>query len=171
MRLEMESLIASVASSKQRVYVAIIVTFAITNLLNRSFECTCKSQTFDCIIYMGLPILMIFLLMLWTNSSFQRVFKYTCDGTRCSKCHRFYSSFLRHFLKAILVSVLWVAYVFFFGDWYVCCANHLSDGQAQLPCKIKSKLTAEEKQLITELNNESKASVFFCVVYIMCFNL
>lgn len=168
MRLEMESLITSVASSKQRVYIAIIVTFAITNLLNRRFECTCKSQTFDCIIYMGLPALMIFLLMLWTNSSFQRVFKYTCDGTCRSKCHRFYSSFLRHFLKAILVSVLWVAYVFFIGDWYVCCTNHLSEGQAQLPCKSTGKLTAEEKLLITELNNESKASVFFllCVHHV-----
>lgn len=169
MRLEMESLIASVASSKQRVYVAIIVTFAITNLLNRKFECTCKSQTFDCTIYMGLPTLMIFILMLWTNSSFQRVFKYTCDGKCRSKRHRFYSSFLRHFLKAILVSALWVAYVLFTGDWYVCCANQLSEGQAQLPCK--SKLTAEEKPLITELNNCSKASVLFCFVYIMCFNL
>lgn len=169
MRLEMEGLIASVALSKQRVYVAIIVTFAITNLLNKSFECTCKSQTFECGIYMVLPALMIFLLMLWTNSSFRRVFKYTCDGTCRSKCHRFYNSFLRHFLKAILVSVLWVAYVFFNGDWYVCCRNNFCEGQAQLPCK--TNLTAEEKLLITELNNESKASVFFCFVYIMCFNL
>lgn len=101
--------------------------------------------------------------MLWTSNSFQRVSRFTCDGTCGSKCCRFCGSFLRCFLKASLVSVLWAAYLFFSGDWYVCCMSHLSNRteEAQLPCKDKWKLTIEERLRITELNNESRVSGIF----------
>lgn len=149
---------------------AIIVIFITTILFSRKFECTCKSQMLDCSIYMFLPSIIIFGLMLWTNSSFQRICRYTCDreckelGKRqiFGKWPKFFISFIRHFLKAGLVSLLWAAYLFFSGDWYICCLSNLSNRteEALLPCKDKWKLTFEERLHITELNNKSKVSVF-----------
>lgn len=159
----MEALITNLASGKRRTYIVIIVIFTISVLFSGNFECTCKSQVSDCSIYMFLPSIIIFLLMLWTSNSFQRVSRFTCDGTCGSKCCRFCGSFLRRFLKASLVSVLWAAYLFFSGDWYVCCMSHLSNRteEVQLPCKDKWKLTIEERLRITELNNESRVSGIF----------
>lgn len=159
----MEALITNLASGKRRTYIVIIVIFTISVLFSGNFECTCKSQVSDCRIYMFLPSIIIFLLMLWTSNSFQRVSRFTCDGTCGSKCCRFCGSFFRGFLKASLVSVLWAAYLFFNGDWYVCCMSHLSNRteEAQLPCKDKWKLTIEERLRITELNNESRVSGIF----------
>lgn len=165
----METLITNFASGK-RPYIAIIVIFITTILISRNFECTCKSQVLDCSIYLVLPFIIIFGLMLWTNSSFKRICKYTSDGVsqkfgKCQtfgKCRKFCCSFIRHFLKAVLVSLLWAAYLFFSGDWYVCCLSNLSNRteEALLPCKNKWKLTFEERLHITELNNKSKVSVF-----------
>lgn len=147
---------------------AIIVIFITTILFSRNFECTCKSQMLDCSNYMFLPSIIIFGLMLWTNSSFRKICRYTCDREckefgKCQTFGKFCCSFIRHFLKAILVSLLWAAYLFFSGGWYICCISNLSNRteEALLPCKDKWKLTFEERLHITELNNESKVSVFF----------
>ena len=59
-----------------------------------------------------------------------------------------------------LVGLLWVTSVLIDGDWYVCCQSDQSEQQAQLPCKDKNNLTAEERTIIAELKNHSKVSAF-----------
>lgn len=143
------------------IYTTVIVIFCYHVLLDKDLECTCEGQHTICRIYMFLPAVLIFILVLWTDKSFQRVIKYT-------HWLNFKSSFwvwvlLYHIFKAGFVGLLWVASVLLDGDWYVCCCNHHSE-QAQLACKVKSEVTAVEQKLKAELKNESKVSIYLVVM-------
>ncbi|XP_037628648.1 uncharacterized protein LOC119489820 isoform X1 [Sebastes umbrosus] len=154
----MKSLLATLASKKLSSYAAVILIFTYTFLLGRDFECTCKPQRFQCFVYLFLPFFIILLLILLTDRSFQRVCRYLCSCAGCSRettCN-FWGSFIRHILKTALVSLLWVAFVYLDGDWYVCCENDHSEQQAPLACKAKDNITEEEQETIAELRNESR---------------
>ncbi|XP_037628655.1 uncharacterized protein LOC119489820 isoform X7 [Sebastes umbrosus] len=154
----MENLLATLASEKLSTYVAITLMFTYTFLLNRDFECSCEPQPSQCHVYMVLPVFIILLLILLTDRSFQRVCRYLCSCAGCCRpttCN-FWGSFIRHFLKAALVGLLWVAFVYLDGDWYVCCKNDHSEQQAPLACKAKNNITEKERVIIAELKNWSR---------------
>lgn len=166
----MKDYLTNFPSAKLSIYAAVIVIFTYNVLLERDMACTCKPQTNECNLHMGLPFLVIFVLILWMDKKFRKTWKYTCTcpcGTsgctdvceRCC-CSTFLLVLARHMLKAALVGLLWVASVLIDGHWYVCCKNDHSEQQAQLACKDKQHITAEEQQIIAELRNLSKVSVF-----------
>ncbi|XP_038578629.1 uncharacterized protein LOC119905550 isoform X2 [Micropterus salmoides] len=156
----MEDVLTKLTSGNLRTYTAVILMFTYNILLDMDFACTCKPQVFDCTSYLVLPVLIIFIYILWTDRSFQRVFRYMCSGAfGCrSRPHicSFLGSFLRKLLKALLVGLLWVAFVYIDGDWYVCCKNDGSEQQAQLACKDKRRITEKEQVLIAEVKNKSR---------------
>ena len=78
----------------------------------------------------------------------------------CVSLSMFFVSFRESGNIRALVGLLWVTSVLIDGDWYVCCQSDQSEQQAQLPCKDKNNLTAEERTIIAELKNHSKVSAF-----------
>lgn len=160
---EMESVVTTLASGKFSTYGTIILMFTYTILLDKDFSCTCIKQGDNCYLYLILPSFIIFLLTLWTDKTFKRVYKYMFSELRTGSCsvhsYSFFWSFLHHILKAALVGLLWVDFVYLDGDLYVCCWNDHSKQQAQLACKDKANMTYEDRINIVELKNKSRVSV------------
>uniref|UniRef100_A0A3Q2UKK3 Uncharacterized protein n=1 Tax=Fundulus heteroclitus TaxID=8078 RepID=A0A3Q2UKK3_FUNHE len=113
-------------SQKLHTYMAVVVIFSYSVLLSRDFECTCKPQRYDCIVYLVIPALIVTVLMLWSNRLLHRF---------CTYCCMFKGFVLCQILKSALVGLLWVSFLFIEGDWFACCLNNLSEEQANLPCK------------------------------------
>lgn len=161
---EMKDFLKNFSFAKLSIYTTIIVIISYNVLLEKDVACTCKPQKTQCDLYMGLPVGFIFVLVLWMDKKFLRIWKYSCP-TLCGQCRwrrcNPLSCILYHrILKAGLVGLLWVASVLIDGGWYVCCQNDQSEHQAQLACKPKDNITAEEQTIIAELKNTSKVSVF-----------
>lgn len=123
------------------------------------FYCSCRDQAIHCYVYLFLPVFIIFLLILWTNRSFQRVWRRPC----LLPCF----SFFRHIFEAFLVGLLWIAFVFIDGDWYLCCLNDHSEQQAPLACKSAGKITEKEQAIIADLKNTSRVSFYYCRVTVL----
>lgn len=155
----MENVQINLACRRCWIYVAVAV---IIITLGRSFGCTCRPQRFDCTLHMTLPPFLIFIFVLWTDGSFHRVCRHLISGCRgdCGHTCRFLASSLRYVIRAALISLLWAVYVLLDGSWYVCCLNDHSEQQAQLPCRSVGRLTAEERVIVTELQNMSRVSAF-----------
>ncbi|XP_033980030.1 uncharacterized protein LOC117477463 isoform X2 [Trematomus bernacchii] len=151
----MESLMEKIATGKMSAYAVIIFIFTYNILLDRDFACTCKPQVLTCNLYMSLPPFIILFLILLADSSFQSVCKYHSSHCKClcGLCW-FY---VQHILRAFLVGLLWVAFLFLDGDWYVCCLNDGSEQQAKLACVDKRNITVNDKVLKSELKNKSRA--------------
>ncbi|XP_067449588.1 uncharacterized protein [Thunnus thynnus] len=160
-------------------YLTIIVFFVYTAVLDRDLECTCKNQSRDCNLYMVLPFLISFVLHLWVDKRFQGIWRFTsttccCASNkkcteRCESVNKFILILFYKILKAAFIGLLWVICVLLDGDWYLCCWNDGSEQQAQLACKNKKNITAEEKANIAELKSRSKIiglSVLFCTLFV-----
>lgn len=142
------------------------VFFVYTAVLDRDLECSCKNQSRHCNLYMVLPFLISFVLNLWVDKTIQRIGRLTsaiCSCPcrkkcieRCKSNCRFILILLYESLKAAFIGLLWFTCVFLDGDWYLCCWNDGSEQQAQLACKDKNNITAEEKANISELKSRSK---------------
>lgn len=156
--------------AKLSIYATVIVIFTYNVLLERDFACTCKPNTTECSLHMGLPFFIIFVLILWMDRKFQRTWRFTCT-CRCSasqpvrlceqrRCGTFSLVLLRHVMKALLVGLLWVSSVLIDGHWYICCKHDRSEKQAQLACKDKTEITGEEQTIIAGLKSFSKVSHF-----------
>ncbi|XP_033988094.1 uncharacterized protein LOC117483875 [Trematomus bernacchii] len=150
----MQSLITKIATGKMSTYAAIISIFTFTILLDRDFSCSCKPQVPTCNLYMYLPPFIIFLLMLLADRSFQRVCRYYCSHCKCSCSPCWF--LIQHILRAFLVALLWVAFLYLDGDWYVCCKNDGSEQQAKLACKAEKDITLNDTGLKAELKNSSR---------------
>lgn len=147
-------------------YATITGIFIYNVLSERDVECTCKDKTYECIIYMTVPIVIILLLLLWINKPFQRlcrhefVFQWTECKLTCLYRKRFLCIIFYHIFKALFLGLLWIVVVLIDGDWYVCCLNDGSKKQEHLACKDKKDITADEKLIIAKLKDTSKVSVF-----------
>ncbi|XP_038579593.1 uncharacterized protein LOC119906134 [Micropterus salmoides] len=163
----MQSLLTNLVSGRLSTYAAIILMFTYSILLDRDFACSCEQQDFDCNLYIGLPVLIIFILILWTDRYFQRGCKFLCAFGGCGS---FWGYSLRKLLKAALVGLLWVAFVLIEADWYVCCQNDGSEQQAELACKAKeNNLTHKERVIVAELKNDSRvigSFLFLGIVFV-----
>lgn len=137
------------------IYVGVIVIFSYHVLFEKDLACTCKEQTTDCCLYMALPVLLIFLLLLWIDKTFKRLLRYSCSECNCRFCYLMSPPIL----AAILIGLLWSVAVLIDGDWYVCC--HPNIEHPQLACKNKENITDEDQKIIDELRNESRVSVYF----------
>lgn len=169
----MQSLITKILTEKLSTYAAVISIFTYTILLDRDFACTCKPQASICNLYMLLPPVIIFLLILLLDSSFQSVCRYYSSHCKClcGLCC-FYA---HHFLRALLVGSLWVAFLFLDGDWYVCCQNDGSEQQATLACKAEKDIKVNEKVLKAELNTSQVSASTLDLLYqhqfeVLCYN-
>ncbi|KAG7224360.1 hypothetical protein INR49_004702 [Caranx melampygus] len=164
---EMEGEQASFPCARFCTYIAVIAIFL---LLGRDFYCTCKPQYFDCSLYLVLPVFIVFVYVLWTDSSFQRVCRHLCSSAfrGCAPPCSFWGSCCHHIIKAAFIGLLWVVCVLIDGDWYVCCMNDHSQQQAQLACKDLGSITAEDRVIIAELKNESRAIGTFLLFGIIC---
>nr|XP_046252763.1 uncharacterized protein LOC124063298 [Scatophagus argus] len=156
---------ADYVSATAGVYTTVIVIFTYHVLLEKDLACTCKEQSRDCWLYMFMPAVLIFILMLWMDKTFQRIFKYLCGGclefccSRCSgtcicKCLSCCVVCYR-LLKAAFLASLWAVSVLIDGDWYVCCHNNQTEHK-DLACQNKANITAEEQGILTELANDSR---------------
>ncbi|XP_008287074.1 protein FAM26D-like [Stegastes partitus] len=158
----MEKVVTKFAHQRLGVYAAITMMFTYNVLLDRDFACSCKAQTYSCNCYLALPVVVIFVLMLWTNGPFHSVCRHICI--------RPYPVFslVIHMCRALLVGLLWIAFVLIDGDWYVCCKNDLSDLLEHLPCTDQQKLTTEERVKIVDLKNKSRVWGSFLLLGIVC---
>lgn len=159
------------------VFVTIVGSFTYSILLDRDMHCTCKDVGLDCSTYILLPLLIIFLLILWIDKTLQKTCNYTCQWKferktnepprKCDCCccsvkicrTQLCGVFLKHSFRAFCVGLLWVVSVLVDGDWYVCCC--IESVQSQLACKNKTNITAEENVTIDSLKNKSRVSVSF----------
>lgn len=139
-------------------YVAVIVIFSYHVLFEKDLACTCKEQTTDCWLYMLLPAVLIFFLLLWIDKTFKRLFRYSLSDRKC----RFWYLMLHRFLAAILIGLLWSVAVLIDGEWYVCCYPNIE--HPQLACKNKENLTDEDQEIIAALRNKSRVSVYFSLL-------
>lgn len=139
------------------IFVTIIVSFSYTVLLDKDMRCSCRPQSKDCDVFMAVPFFIFCTVQLWTNTSCQMGCRYLvrASSDRPQRFCRFWSVFMLNVCKAALVGLLWVVSVLIDGDWFVCCKNDGSEAQAQLACKDKRQLTAEETVIITEIKNHS----------------
>ncbi|XP_039655543.1 uncharacterized protein LOC120558560 [Perca fluviatilis] len=170
----MKNILPKFALNKISIYVAVIVIFIHNVVLNQDLECSCKGQALHCNFYMILPSCIIFVLQLWMDQTLLKALKYMCVNTNdCKKEHcKLFCNLVYHIVKAVFVGLLWVTSVFIDGDWYVCCQNDHSEQQAQLACKNKNSLTAEEKAIIAELKNHSMLigmSLLLCTLFLAAF--
>ncbi|XP_078100302.1 uncharacterized protein LOC144513185 [Sander vitreus] len=149
-------------------YIAVIAVFI---LFGSNFECTCRQQVFDCNVYLALPVVIVFLLILWSDRSFQNVCRLLCrgvpGGTHTHPCS-FWGSFFYPFIKAAFIGLLWLVVVLIDGDWYICCQNNHSEQQRQLACKAVGRITEEERETIAELRNKSRVYGSFLLLVIVC---
>ncbi|XP_031167990.1 uncharacterized protein LOC116059178 [Sander lucioperca] len=167
----MKNFLPKFALNKVSIYVAVIVIFIHNVVLDKDLECSCKRQALHCNFYMIMPSCIIFVLQLWMDQTFLKALKYMCVYTNdYMKEHcKLFCNLVYYIVKAVLVGLLWVTSVFIDGDWYVCCQNDHSEQQAQLACKNKNSLTAEEKAIIAELKNHSMVigmSLLFCTLFL-----
>ncbi|XP_078025814.1 uncharacterized protein LOC117258908 isoform X2 [Epinephelus lanceolatus] len=161
------SIFPSFALKKLGTFVAIIVIFIHTVVLDRDLKCNCEAPGRSCNFFMAMPFFIIFVVQLWMDKTFLRAWKYacackcTCDRTcartwtciRACKCSACFSSFwalLCYIIKAGFIGSIWVISVLIDGDWWVCC-----NSGKQLACKPQQNLTAEDHTTITELKIES----------------
>lgn len=136
----------------------IFLMFTYTILLDRDLACTCAAQQWACPLYMALPVLIIFVLTLWTSRSFLGVCRFTCTFCGSEGCGLLVAS-LSKVAGALSVGLLWVAFVLIDGDWYVCCRNNGSDAEQLLGCKAAERITESEHGKIQELKNTSRVSL------------
>ncbi|CAI5657629.1 unnamed protein product [Oreochromis niloticus] len=161
---------------KFSIFLTVVGTFTYNILLDRDVTCTCKDVAQECTIYMTLPFLIIFFLMLWTDKTLERTCKYTflcerkkpernnqvlCGHVRKQLC----GVFIIHIFKAISVGLLWVVSVFIDGDWYVCCQSGTEE--SELACKDEINITAQENVIISSLKNQSRHIGFFLLFAIV----
>lgn len=133
-------------------FAAIVVIFTYSILLDRDLACTCKPQVFECHAYLWVPVFLIWVLMLWTRKTFMII----CRKSYCCKLLGFWCHDMS---KSLLISLLWITFVWLDGDWSVCCWNDQSEQQAQLACKKPETLTYEDRVLIAELKNKTRVRV------------
>ncbi|KAL7399381.1 hypothetical protein ABVT39_023458 [Epinephelus coioides] len=152
------SIFPSFALKKLGTFVAIIVIFIHTVVLDRDLKCNCEAPGRGCSFFMAMPFFIIFVVQLWTDKTFLRAWKYAC-ACKCTcactwtcirACFSSFWAFLCHIIKAGFVGSIWVISVLIDGDWWVCCKSG-----KQLACKPQQNLTAEDHTTITELKIES----------------
>lgn len=155
------------------VFITIVGSFTYNILLDRDVVCTCIDVAEDCYIYLLLPAIIIFLLILWTDKTLQRTCKYyiflvsrqdqllydqPAQPKDTKGCGKLCGVFWICIFKGLCVGVLWPISVFIDGEWFVCCRNDHSETQSWLACKDKTNITAEEKVIIGTLKNKSRVS-------------
>lgn len=151
----MQPLVTNLVARNLQTYFIIVVMFTYSILLSRDFECTCKAQLYDCIIYALIPAAVVTVLMLWSNRLFRRT---------CSYCCTFKGFICCQILKSALVGSLWVVFLLIDGDWWACCFNNLSEKQTHLPCKQPANRSVEEREIIAEIKNKSRVSDGFILL-------
>ncbi|KAK2850910.1 hypothetical protein Q5P01_007186 [Channa striata] len=150
------------------IYFAVVVIILV---LGRDLTCTCKPQGFDCTSHVVLPFVIVFLFVLWTDRTFQRVCRHLCSsesgGRNRVHVSGFLGSSIRRIVQAAFISLLWVVFVFLEGSWFVCCMNDQSQQQAHLACKSEGSLTYDELIILAELKNSSRiigTFLLFCII-------
>lgn len=156
---------------KFNIFVITIVSLTYNVLLERDVLCSCKDERKDCLLYMFLPVGIIFFVMMWTDKTFLRVCRFNCTCQICggnsgrNATQSYFCGLLFCCIfKALLVGLLWIISVLIDGDWYVCCWNDGSEQQSQLACK-DTNITAEEKKIIIQLKNTSRVSDLFKLIF------
>ncbi|XP_015260333.1 PREDICTED: uncharacterized protein LOC107104760 [Cyprinodon variegatus] len=128
-------------------YFAVFVIFV---YLGVNFNCSCTPQGWNCKLFLVLPLLITFVFLLWTDSSFQTTSRHLLLSSDWS----FLTFSCRYIIRAAFVALLWVVCVLINGEWYVCCMSNQTT-QAPLACKSAGMITEEEQKTIAELKNTS----------------
>lgn len=132
--------------------------------LKGDFPCTCKAQEGYCYAYMVIPSYILFALMFVMDGRFQRACRYTCWSFSSNFCW----VLIRRCIKALCVSLLWVASVFFDAEWFVCCNNQNPRAVAELQCKAKKDITPQHGETVVtiiEMTVYSRVRVSFLSFY------
>ncbi|XP_042347836.1 uncharacterized protein LOC121947030 [Plectropomus leopardus] len=145
-----KSIFPSFALKKLGTFVAIIVIFVHSVVLDHDLTCNCEDKDRDCNVFMAVPFFILFVAQLWTDKTYLRAWKQTCKREFSYSCVGSFCNFLYHVIKAAFVGLAWVISVLIDGDWFICCKNN-----DKLACKAKTNLTAEDQTTIAELKNES----------------
>ncbi|XP_028438473.1 uncharacterized protein LOC114558607 [Perca flavescens] len=120
--------------------------------LENGFPCSCKPEPGYCSLYMSAPCLIVTVLMLSTDVSFQRAWRYTCS----KGSGHFSGVLLRRLVKALCVGLLWVVSVLIDAEWFVCCRNPNPKTEADLQCKDKSDSTDPSVVTIADMKQNSR---------------
>lgn len=152
LRLEMES---TQSRSPCRGFCSYFAVFVIFVYLGVNFNCSCTPQGWNCKLFLVLPLLITFVFLLWTDSSFQTTSRHLLLSSDWS----FLTFSCRYIIRAAFVALLWVVCVLINGEWYVCCMSNQTT-QAPLACKSAGMITEEEQKTIAELKNTSWVRTF-----------
>ncbi|XP_039655524.1 uncharacterized protein LOC120558546 isoform X2 [Perca fluviatilis] len=137
---------SSVTFAQVGTFVSIIVVFIYKVVIDRNYECDCDGSGYDCILYMGVPSIVLFVLQLWTIKKWRRTGK-ACSHNDCDDDFKYICNQL---LKAVVVGLLWVISLLIDGDWAVC--YHHKD----LACKDKAKFNSTEHETLANVKSKSE---------------
>lgn len=152
----MKNFLPDVNVRKYGTFVAVVVIFVHNFVVNKDMPCTCKKgDGIICTLYMIIPSFILFILQLWTEEKFTRIWKYSCRYK-----WRFWIDLIYDIIKAICVGLLWVLATLIEGDWYVCCNITYNQTYTDLACK--NEKTDDERKKIAEMKISSMVS-FSCL--------
>ncbi|KAK5619003.1 hypothetical protein CRENBAI_005145 [Crenichthys baileyi] len=155
----MQRIVTQLVAGKLQTYMAIVVIFTYGILLRRDFECTCKPQHYDCIIYAVLPALIVIVLMLWSNRLFHRFCSYCYPGSRTDEEREIIAE-MKNTSKVI---GCWLLFIIIFSGAMMSWIRWKCDGRCN--CRIQTvqyeetlyyKLVLEEEErVLKEILRES----------------
>ncbi|XP_029113771.1 uncharacterized protein LOC114912200 [Scleropages formosus] len=153
--------------------VCVLINF----LLKADYHCICSDfsvrGTAFFIVYILLPALSLFLLVLVTNKSCMAPSRLLCCCCPSRRSKEILCLCCRNrctpVTKGLFAACVWIISVLFDGDWYVCLRTSRNIAEVRLPCESKESRTAEENSMITQYYNESMTwsfGVMFCCVFV-----
>lgn len=142
-------------------YAAVIVSVSSHLIFVDAFRCPCDHTHWFCWAHMFLPVVIIWILLLWMEIGLPSVKKCTCF-------------LFTRILHAFCVGPIWIAVVLIQGDWFVCCHDIFGIHITQMPaCEFINSQTEKENCDVSNLKSLSKAvglgvvlgiAVFGCIV-------
>lgn len=146
----------------------VVLLFVIVSqyILRLDFDCPCASGTLGlllCVMYMVIPVLTIWLIMLLSDKQLKRIFK-RCfrrccrDYELCCRVeNRSYYRYTvwRRVIKSLMIALIWIITTLFDGDWYV-CAHTFNGPEVNISCTPNP--TQAQKIKLNALRTESKVS-------------
>lgn len=147
--------------SSQLVLVMVLLCYHLWFQIDFACPCTPEKNYLHCYCYLVLPSLIISSVMLWNDRRTARIFRYSCyhSSLKQRRCRlTFACEVVTSVLQAASSGFLWCGSVFIYGDWYLCCGSHNSEGLVPLSCKDNSEIEEAELEEKVRLKSQSLVS-------------
>lgn len=150
--------------SSQLVLVMVLLCYHLWFQMDFACPCTPERNYIHCYCYLVLPCLIIASIMVWNDKRTGRIFRYSCyhSSLKQRRCHvKFACEVVTSVLQAASSGFLWCGSVFIYGDWYLCCGSHRTEGLIPLCCKDNSGIEEAEREEKLKRKSQSLVSTAY----------